>query len=288
MVNVFVRAMRWISGWPLHRVRALGAGFGLLLWWFAARRRHIARVNLRLCFPDWSAAERNKLAKQHFTAFGQSVLDRAWLWHAPESVVRERLQWSGQVEALSAPGPLIMLAPHFVGLDAGGLAVGYRFAPAPVAFIFKPQSHSEVERWVRAGRERTGNARLYFRHEGIRKILSGIKHGEPLHLSPDMDFGAKDSVFVPFMGVPAATLMSLHRMARMTGARVVPVITRLTDQGYSIEVLAPLVNFPSEDMAEDTARMNQVIEQQLRRMPEQYHWVHRRFKTRPPGEASVY
>lgn len=288
MVKLLIAFMRWAAHWPLPRLRAWGAALGHLLWWLAARRRHIVRVNLRLCFPELDEAERERLARAHFVAFGQAVLDRAWLWHAPEAVLRARLQWVGDARALSDPGHLIMLAPHFVGLDAGGLAVGYRFAPAPVAFIFVAQSNPEIERWVRAGRERSGNARPYFRHEGLRQILGGLKRGEPLHFSPDMDFGPQESLFVPFMGVPAATLPSLHRLARVGGARVVPVLTRMTPEGYRIEVGAPLQDFPSADPVADTARMNAQIEAAIRTMPEQYHWVHRRFKTRPPGEPGVY
>ena len=133
-----------------------------------------------------------------------------------------------------------------------------------------------------------GNARPYFRHEGMRKILGGLKRGEPLHLSPDMDFNREESIFVPFMGVQAATVPSLSRLARVAGARVVPVVTRMTPAGYTIEVHAPLDHFPTEDLAADTARMNALLEGYIRTMPEQYHWVHRRFKTRPEGEPGVY
>ncbi len=280
--------MRLIARWPLPVVRAMGAVLGVLLWLGARSRRHIADVNLRLCFPEWSDAQRRRMVWRHFIAFGQSVLDRAWLWHAPESVLRERLQWVGAVDALTAPGPLVMFAPHFVGLDAGGMAVSMQFRPAPVAFIFVAQSNPVVENWVRGGRERMGNARPYFRHEGMRKILAGLRKGEPLHLSPDMDFNREESIFVPFMGVQAATVPSLSRLARVAGARVVPVVTRMTPQGYTIEAHEPLASFPTEDLAADTTRMNEVLAGSIRTMPEQYHWVHRRFKTRPEGEPGVY
>ncbi len=280
--------MRLIAHWPLPVVRALGAGLGALLWLGARSRRHIADVNLRLCFPEWGEAQRRRMVWRHFIAFGQSVLDRAWLWHAPESVLRQRLQWTGQVHQLTDPGPLVMFAPHFVGLDAGGMAVAMQVRPAPVAFIFVAQSNAVVEDWVRAGRERLGNTRPYFRHEGMRKILAGLKRGEPLHLSPDMDFNREESIFVPFMGVQAATVPSLSRMARVAGARVVPVVTRMTPAGYTIEAHTPINAFPSEDLVADTTRMNALLADFIRTMPEQYHWVHRRFKTRPEGEPGVY
>jgi KDO2-lipid IV(A) lauroyltransferase len=181
-----------------------------------------------------------------------------------------------------------MFAPHFVGLDAGGMAVSLGVA-GPVAFIFVGQSSPKVSAWVNQGRERSGNVRPYFRHQGMRQILAGIKKGEPLHLSPDMDFGRSESIFVPFMGVEkAATVPSLSRLSKVAGARVVPVVTRMTDAGYDIEVHAPLTDFPSDDMVQDTVRMNRLLAEWVHSMPEQYYWVHKRLKTRPEGESSFY
>lgn len=280
--------MRLIARWPLPLLRALGAGLGALLWLVARKRRHIANVNLRLCFPGWSDAQQKQQVWRHFIVFGRSVLDRAWLWHAPESVLHERLRWTGDVQALTGPGPLVIFAPHFVGLDAGGMAVSMALRPAAVSFIFVAQSNPVVEKWVRAGRERTGNTRPYFRREGMRKILAGLKRGDALHLSPDMDFNREESIFVPFMGVQAATVPSLSRLARVAGARVVPVVTRMTPEGYTIEAHAPLDAFPTDDLMADTTRMNELLEEYIQTMPEQYHWVHRRFKTRPEGEPGVY
>lgn len=280
--------MRLIARWPLPLVRALGAVLGALLWLLAPRRRHVADVNLRLCFPQWTKAERRHKVWRHFIVFGQSVLDRAWLWHAPEAVLAQRLRWQGDRQVLHAPGPLVIFAPHFVGLDAGGMAVSMQMRPVPVAFIFVGQSHPDIEAWVRAGRERLGNTRPYYRHEGMRRILAGLKRAEVLHLSPDMDFNREESIFVPFMGVQAATVPSLSRLARVAGARVVPVVTRMTGEGYCIEVHPPLANFPGDDLVRDTTRMNDLLADWVRAMPEQYHWVHRRFKTRPEGEPGVY
>ena len=288
MVKLLIALVRVCARLPLPWVRALGTGLGGLLWLFARSRRHIVRVNLLKTMPELSAVARDALAYRHFVAFGQSVMDRAWLWHAPESLVRHRLRWVGDPSVLSSPGPLIVFAPHFVGLDAGGMAVSLD-VPGPVAFIFSAQSHPEVEAWVREGRERSGNVQPYFRHQGMRQILSGIKKGEPLHLSPDMDFGRNESIFVPFMGVDkAATVPSLSRLSKVTGARVVPVVTRMTAQGYDIEVHAPLADFPSGDLEKDTLRTNRLLADWVRTMPEQYYWVHKRFKTRPEGDAGFY
>lgn len=291
MVNVMIFVMRLLARLPLRWVRATGGLLGWVLWHGARKRRHIVRVNLQQCLPEWPAAKREALAYRHFVAFGQSVTDRSWLWHASEATLRQRLRWVGEAQALQAlqtPGPLVMFAPHFLGLDAGGMAVSMAL-PGPVAFIYVGQSNPAVEAWVRQGRERSGNVRPYFRHQGMRQILSGIKKGEPLHLSPDMDFGPGESIFVPFMGVDqAATVPSLSRLSKVVGARVVPVVTRMTPSGYDVEVHAPLQDFPTADVQADTARMNQLLADWVRSMPEQYHWVHRRLKTRPPGEPGFY
>jgi KDO2-lipid IV(A) lauroyltransferase len=288
MVNLLIVVLRWFAHRPLPWVRTAGHGLGWLLWHLARQRRHVVGVNLQKCMPELSAAEREALAYRHFVAFGQSVLDRSWLWHAPEALVRQRLRWVGDLQALKQPGPLVMFAPHFVGLDAGGLAVSLD-VPGPVAFIFVGQSRPAVEAWVREGRERSGNVRPYFRHQGMRQILAGLRKGEPLHLSPDMDFGRSESIFVPFMGVEkAATVPSLSRLSKVVGARVVPVVTRMTPQGYDIEVHAPLTDFPSADLTQDTVRMNTLLADWVRSMPEQYYWVHKRFKTRPEGEPGFY
>jgi KDO2-lipid IV(A) lauroyltransferase len=288
MVNLLIALMRLCARLPLSWVRAAGLVLGWLLWHFARMRRRVVLVNLQQCMPELSPAEHQALAYRHFKAFGQSVLDRSWLWHAPEDTVRQRLRWVGDVQALHTPGPLVMFAPHFVGLDAGGMAVSLGVA-GPVAFIFVGQSSPKVSAWVNQGRERSGNVRPYFRHQGMRQILAGIKKGEPLHLSPDMDFGRSESIFVPFMGVEkAATVPSLSRLSKVAGARVVPVVTRMTDAGYDIEVHAPLTDFPSDDVVQDTVRMNRLLAEWVRSMPEQYYWVHKRLKTRPEGEPSFY
>ena len=287
LARALIALMTLIARLPLSWVRALGTALGLVLWWGARSRRHIVRVNLALCFPDRSDSEREQLARRHFVCFGQSVLDRAWLWHAPLPVLRQRLHWRGDLSSLQQKDPLILLAPHFAGLDAGGMAVSLD-VPGPVAFIFSRQSNPVIDQWVQDGRRRSGNVRPCYRHEGMRQIVAGLRRGEPLHLSPDMDLGPQESVFVPFFGVDTATAPSLSRLARVAHARVVPVLTCLTPTGYEVRVHEALSDFPSADAVSDTARMNAMLAEWILDMPEQYHWVHRRFKSRPPGQNPVY
>jgi KDO2-lipid IV(A) lauroyltransferase len=253
-------------------------------------RKHIVQTNLRLCFPEKPIEEIKQLTRAHFVQFAQSLLDRAWLWHAPMSVVESRLKWLGTPAAfsqLAADTPKIILAPHFVGLDAGGLALTLK-ASKPVAFIFVPQHSKVMDAWVNEGRQRTGNVKPYFRHEGVKQIMSGLRHGEILHLSPDMDFGPEESLFVPFMGVNTATVPSLSRFARLGRAQVLTLVTRMTPQGYEMSLQEAWDNFPTADLFDDTLRMNAELAEHIRATPSQYYWVQKRFKTRPEGEASVY
>jgi KDO2-lipid IV(A) lauroyltransferase len=174
-----------------------------------------------------------------------------------------------------------------VGLDAGGLALTLH-SSTPVAFIYVTQSNLDLEAWVNRGRERGGPVKPYFRHDGVKQIVSALRQGEKLHLSPDMDLGAQDSLFVPFMGVQTATVTSLSRFAKLGRAQVVPMLTRMTPSGYSIEVLPAWLDFPSADVEQDTQRMNAELAVWIKFMPSQYYWVHKRFKTRPEGQTGFY
>jgi len=290
MSALFIALMRFLSHWPLSALRVLGHVLGVLLWAMVPSRRRIVQINLRLCFPLKSDAEIHHLARAHFVQFAQSLLDRAWLWHAPLRLVEQRLRWVGSdwaMAQLAQEGPKIVFAPHFVGLDAGGLALTLK-ASKPVAFIFVPQHNKVMDAWVNQGRQRTGNVKPYFRHEGVKHIMSGLRHGEMLHLSPDMDFGPEESVFVSFMGVPAATVPSLSRFARLGRAPVMSLVTRMTPQGYEMEVSEAWSDFPTADLQADTQRMNDELAKAIERSPDQYYWVHKRFKTRPEGSPAVY
>lgn len=290
MSVLFIALMRFLSHWPLPALRVLGHVLGVLLWAVVPSRRRIVQINLRLCFPHKSDAEIHHLARAHFVQFAQSLLDRAWLWHSPLRLVEQRLKWVGSdlaMAQLAKEGPKIVFAPHFVGLDAGGLALTLK-ASKPVAFIFVPQHNKVMDAWVNQGRQRTGNVKPYFRHEGVKHIMSGLRQGEMLHLSPDMDFGPEESVFVSFMGVPAATVPSLPRFARLGRAPVMSLVTRMTPQGYEMEVSEMWSNFPTADVQADTQRMNDELAKAIERTPDQYYWVHKRFKTRPEGAPAVY
>ncbi|KQP48546.1 lipid A biosynthesis acyltransferase [Pseudorhodoferax sp. Leaf274] len=287
MTRFAIALLRLLAPLPLPWVRGLGALLGRLLYALVGSRRRIALTNLALCFPQLAQREREALARRHFVVFVQAWLDRAWLWHGRPEVVRERLRMTGALDELAGTAPTLLFAPHFVGLDAGATALSQQ-VPRQFATIFTPQSNQTVDIWVARGRQRFGNAKLYNRIDGVKPVVAALRAGEPVYLLPDMDFGARDSVFVPFYGVPAATVPSLARFARLGRARVVPVVTRLTPEGYEVRVLPGWDGFPGPDAVADTALMNARLQGYIDAMPEQYFWVHKRFKTRPPGAPPVY
>lgn len=279
--------MRLLARLPLAWVRGVGWVLGMVLYGLLGGRRSIATTNLKLCFPEQSVQERRALVRQIFVYFTQAWLDRGWLWHgAPERTLR-RLKIVGDVAQLSGNTPTVLFVPHFVGLDAGATALSQQI-PRDFNTIFTPQSNQVMDAWIAQGRQRFGNARLFDRRQGVKEIVASLRQGQPLYLLPDMDFGAKDAFFVLFYGVPAATVPSLSRFARLGRAKVVPVLTRMTDWGYEVEVLPAWEDFPSADAEADTALMNRRLQDYIATMPAQYFWVHKRFKTRPPGVPEVY
>jgi Kdo2-lipid IVA lauroyltransferase/acyltransferase len=280
--------MRQLAPLPLPLLRALGVVFGWLLYGLAWPRRHVVATNLLLCFPKLDGVERRRLCRAHFVYFAQAWLDRAWLWHGSSAQLDARLRLCGEVAVLSqSDTPIVIFAPHFVGLDAGWTALT-RAMDRHFVTIYTPQSNRTVDAWIRTGRAAQGQASLLQRGDGVKPIVQALRQGSPLYLLPDMNFGVEDSLFVPFYGVLAATVPSLPRFAKLGRAQVVPVITRMTDTGYSVEILSPWVNYPTQDLQTDTAMMNARLQTYIDTMPAQYYWVHKRFKSRPEGEESVY
>jgi KDO2-lipid IV(A) lauroyltransferase len=283
--------MRALAHVPFPLVRGFGAVLGRVLHVLAVPRRRVVDTNLALCFPAKSAAERRRMARQTFVYVAQSWFDRSWLWHAPEAVVARRLKVVGAADVIEeiahGHAPMILFAPHFYGLDAAATALTMH-TDRPSTTIYTTQRDPMVDQWVSEGRKRFGNVITLNRVDGIKPIVAGLRKGGLLYLLPDMDFGRDQTVFVPFYGVQAATVPSLSRFARLGRAKVVPVVSKLTREGYEIEVLPAWEDFPSEDAVADTALMNQRLQGYIDTMPSQYYWVHRRFKTRPEGEEPVY
>jgi KDO2-lipid IV(A) lauroyltransferase len=287
LTQIALRLIAATAVLPLSWVRLLGTWLGWFLYAVVGSRRRVVHTNLKLCFPDWSDARIQIAAQATFVHFAQAWLDRGWLWHGSERVIRARLQLVGDLEALQGNEPTVLFAPHFVGLDAGWTAltllVQRRFST-----IYTDQANKISDAWILRGRRRFGDCQLFGRIEGVKPILQGLKAGNPLYLLPDMNFGPEESVFVPFYGVPAATVPSLSRFAKLTRAKVVPVISKMTTDGYVIDVLPVWTDFPSADQSADTALMNARLQTYIDTMPTQYYWVHKRFKDQPPGMVAPY
>lgn len=282
-------ALMWLLHWlPLRWLARLGQVFGSLLFLVARERRRVTLTNLRLCFPEMGEPEREDLARRHFAAFGRSFLERGLLWWAPAKRLRELVRIEGieHIENLRGK-PIIMLVPHFVGLDMGWTRLTMEL---DMVSIYANQKNLLFNAALLRGRARFGNSTLLSRQEGTRPALRRMREGLPFYYLPDMDYGQRDTIFVPFFNVPAATITGLSRLARMGRAHVVPVIAHMLQdaQGYVVKIGPPWQGFPGATIEADTRRMNAFIEAEVLAQPEQYLWLHKRFKTRPPNEKSPY
>lgn len=279
----------WLAHFlPPALLAAVGGAVGAAAFWLIPERRRVTRINLALCFPQMAPEAREQLARAHFRAFVRGIVERGVLWWGS----RERIEKSVRIEGLEnlkslAGKPVILLAPHFAGLDAGFARLA---CEVDMVSMYANQKDARFSALLLRGRTRFGNQRLVSRQEGIRATLSAMKEGRPFYYLPDQDYGPKDALFVPFFGVPAATVQGLSRLARVSGAAVLTCSTRMLAGagGYVLRIGAPWDNFPTDDVAADTRRMNEAIEKLVHEMPEQYNWMHKRFKTRHPGEARYY
>jgi len=288
--RLFVGLLWLLHGLPLRILAPIGEALGMVLFALVRHRRQVVLTNLGRSFPEKSEAAVHALARAHFRLLGRSLLERGILWWAsPERLDRlMHVRGAAQVrELLDGGTPVILLVPHFLGLDMGGTATTRRF---DVVSIYARQSNQVIDRWLYHGRSRFGDQMLLPRDESIRSVVKAMKAGRPFYYLPDMDHGRKESIFVPFFGIQTATITGLPRFAKMAGAKVVPVVTRILPggAGYEVTMGDPWEDYPSGDVTADVARMNAWIEATVRTMPEQYYWVHRRFKTRPEGERSFY
>ena len=277
----------WLLSWlPFRAIAALGWLIGNVVASMPSSRRHIGEVNLKLALPDWTPAARRRLLRQNFVAMVQMLLEYGYGWFAS----RERLKRLVRIEGLENLRALdgrnvILMMPHFTGLDLAGLRVSLE---TPLVSIYSVQKDPWLDAFFRAKRLRFGTGIIFARQQGTRPTLRALKEGYRLYYLPDQDFGHRDSVFVPFFGVPAATIGGLSRMAAVTKAAVLPCYPRREADGYTLVIEPALENFPTDDIVADATRMNAVIEAQARRQLHQYFWLHKRFKSRPPGEADFY
>lgn len=265
----------------------LGRYLGAMLHRVLRHRRAIAETNIRLCFPELSERERAKLVRRHFEASGMALFETASGWWAPEERLTSLLELDGleHLEAALAQGRgAILLSGHFTTLELAARLLATRidfcvmYRPTKNPLVSAVMHRSRSDRVVRA-----------FRRDELRGIVRALRDGYPVWYAPDQDLGRKHSVFAPFFGIPAATVTATAKLARLSGAPVVPYFPMRTPEGrYRLVIRPALEAFPSGDDAADAARINALIEEQVRACPEQYWWVHRRFKTALPGETPPY
>jgi Kdo2-lipid IVA lauroyltransferase/acyltransferase len=281
-----VFAFMWLVHFlPLGAQARVGSLIGELLFWLIPERRKVTRINLAKCFPQKSADQREALARAHFRAFTRAFIEQGVLWWSSPEEIKAMVTLEG-VENLKGHAKTIVFAPHFVGFEATLARLGLEF---PVAMMYSHQKDPRFEAQLYKGRTRFGSL-MYPRQGGIKKGIEIIDSGTLYYYLPDLDFGPKRSVFVPFFGVPAATVTGLAYIARTTGAAVVPCVTRMLPGGggYRARLYPPWTDFPGGDDHADARRMMAFIEERVLEMPEQYFWLHKRFKTRPAGEARFY
>jgi KDO2-lipid IV(A) lauroyltransferase len=281
-------ALIWLLRFlPLPVLARVGEGFGLVLYALGRERRRVARTNLALCFPDASAAEREALVREAFMSFARSLLERGIAWWSSAARIQRLVQIEGLEHFLAHQGrPVILLAPHFVALDMGWARLTSEYS---LTSMYSNQKNPLFNRIMYEGRLRFGG-QLFSRQEGLRPVVRLLRQGRPFYYLPDLDYGPNDAVFVPFFGVSAATITGLSRLAALSKAVVIPCVTRFQPggRGYVTRFYPAWEGFPGEDIEQDTRRMNAFIEDCVREAPGQYFWLHKRFKTRPAGEARFY
>ena len=272
---------------PLGILAPIGAGLGRLAYRFLPARRQVCLVNLARCFPALEERARVALAQRHFAALGRSVVERGILFWSSGARIARLARLVGREHYDAAGKPVVLFAPHFLALDVGATRLSME---SPAVSIYSRQKNAYVNRLLQRYRTRFHPVTLLSRQDGLRGAIREMQRGLPFYYLPDQDYGPRDSVFVPFFGVPAATITGLARVARLAGASVVPVVTRMLPggAGYEVRLYPAWEDFPTDDPLADARRMNAFIEDRVREMPEQYNWVHKRFKTRPPGEARFY
>ncbi len=278
--------MRLLIRLPLAWQRLLGRLIGRLTQRISHRRR-VVDTNLRWCFPELSGRARDQLVQAQFEALGIGLFETALAWWAPDRRLLGLVDIDGLShlhQALASGRGVLLLTGHFSALELGA-----RFLTAHCRFhaMYRPHSNAFYQSVMRQARERRSGLPAITQND-IRNTVRALRRGEAVWYAPDQNYG-RQSVFVPFFGIPALTITATSRLAQMSDALVLPYFARrLTDGRYRLTILPPLTDFPTADVAADAARINALLEGWIRQVPEQYFWVHRRFKSRPEGERAPY
>jgi KDO2-lipid IV(A) lauroyltransferase len=280
----------WVIGKTPQRV---GVALSTPLAWLLARlmkgRRRIAERNIERCFPEFSADQRRELIEENFRSLARMVFEVTWSWSASVKKIEKMGSTEGTAYAFDAmdqcKGVLIITA-HLTCLEIGGRILALNYPDA--SGIYRPLK-SPVLEWYQ-NRSRAKYTAGTISKRDMRSAIRFLRKGGVLWYAPDQDFGPKQSVFVPFFGIRTATLTATAKLIEMTGCKVVPMFPMYdtATRKYTVKLYPALENFPSGDIVADLTRINAMMEEHIRRLPGQYWWIHRRFKTRPEGEPPFY
>ena len=269
--------------WPI--LMAIGGGIGRLIKLFSKRRVQIADINLQLCYPQMSAAERARLINENFAAMGKGLMEVGMGWWWPHDRVEKRLLGIEGEENLPADSErgTIFLTAHFSSLELSGRYLGHRCASHA---MYRPNENPVIQYMFE--RNRTRHTLGIIARDDVRSMIRPLRAGEGVWFAPDQNFGHKGGVFADFKGIPAATTTATSRFSQMTGARVIPFVLFRVAGGYRLLIEPALEDFPSGDTQRDTQRINAIYSRWVDMAPEQYNWIHRRFKDRPDGSLLPY
>lgn len=276
--------MHWLP-FPLLRIK--GAVLGETLCLLMKRRRNIGLRNLQICFPDWTEVERRRVLHRHFRELASALLGYSILLYGSPQRIARLVKTEGIEHYLAAKAqfPVIVLGPHFLGIDYGGIRHTIDYGGAS---MYSAQRIGAFDQLLLRARTRFNNPLLIKRSDGIRACVRALKEGRCFYYLPDQDLGPRESIFTPFFNIPTATIPALPRLAQLAHAKVIPMVTEMTPTGFKVRYYPAWDDFPSGDVLADTARMNSFIEDRVRELPSQYYWLHRRFKTRPEGTPPLY
>ncbi len=280
--------MRLLSLLPLPVLWLLGSALGAFLHLFPSKIRTVARINVGLCLPELGEEGQRLLVRRHFRSLGVSMLCYGFAWWSSPARLRRLVKFHDRHlydDAIASGRAIILLTPHFLAIDVGGIRLS---SERPMITMYRSSRNKLVDAMLKK-RGRFG-AVLFERKSNLKALIRHLRGGRPFYYLPDQDPGGAEGVFVPFFGVPAATVTALSRIANMTDAVVIPCYNRILPWGRGFEVRfeAPLSDYPSDDPEKDARRMNEEVERAVRQNPEQYLWGYHRFKTRPEGSPPVY
>lgn len=279
--------LAWVLGQlPWRPLLALGRGLGWLAWRFGGARRRVVETNLALCFPEKPEAERAALTRATLLSTGEAMTEIAGAYTNRRFNAHARLELDGfeHLEAARATGQgVLLLGMHFNTLDIAGRLLG-EGAGIRFSAVYRPHDNAVFDWLIRYGRSRY--TEHYFDRHDMRSMIRYLRNGGICWYAPDQDYGTQHAVYAPFFGVPAATITGTARIARMSRAVVIPIsYYRLPGGQYRLTFDPPLTDFPSGEDIADATRVNQTVETAVLRAPEQYLWVHRRFKHQADGPS---